>query len=274
MAKDFIQAKKLENDLLEVKDVICNICGSKEYKEYLKYGDKRIVVCKTCKALRTFPYPVIDYTKKDLYCGHYLKNEQLFRGFAKRLIGLILKYKRVGKFLDIGSAVGFLLEEARINGFNVEGIELNKEAIDISKKKGFIINTSFEVYNDSIFDVIVANHILEHIIEPCNFLKDVSRLLKKGGILVIGVPNHNSLVAKLYRKNWYGWGLPEHIWHFDRNSLSFVLSKTGFRIKELIQNSQHYPISKSLRKNTKALMAAFGNILGAGDQLIAIGEAV
>ena len=88
--------------------------------------------------------------------------------------------------------------------------------------------------------------------------------------MAIGVPNHNSFAAGMFRTRWYGWGIPEHVWHFDKNSLAGLLSRNGFRIKESIQNSQYYPFSKSLRKNAMAVAARIGNTIGAGDQLIVI----
>ena len=96
--------------------------------------------------------------------------------------------------------------------------------------------------------------------------------MKKDGILVIGVPNHDSLVARLLKRNWYGWGMPEHLWHFDRKTLKYLLIKNGFIIKNIIQNSQHYPVSKSLRKNAIAMLAHIGNMVGLGDQLIILAE--
>jgi len=69
-------------------------------------------------------------------------------------------------------------------------------------------------------------------------------------------------------------GIPEHIWHFDRVSLKYLLSKNGLRIKGLIQNSQHYPFSKSFRKNFIGMLALLGNKIGKGDQLILVAEKI
>jgi SAM-dependent methyltransferase len=260
-----------------MSDNICKICGSQEYKGYLRFKDKGIIVCKVCKTFRTFPYPEIDYKEREFYCEHYLRNETLFRGFAKELGDIIIRHKTQGRVLDIGCAVGFVLEETRQIGFDAEGIDLNKKAVDIARSKGFSVKCC-EIekagYPEGYFDVVVLNHILEHIIEPNKFIRDIERILKEDGILVIGVPNLNSLVARLYRTYWYGWGLPEHIWHFDRKSLVTLLSQTGFTIKELIQSSQYYLFSKSLRKNTMAIIARIGKLIEAGDQLVVVAEKV
>ena len=254
-------------------DTRCGICGVENYQKHLRFRvrNKQVVICRGCHTYRTFPYSNTDYSEQEFYCEHYIKNEKLFRGFAKSLLEVALRYKKNGRFLDIGCAVGFLLEEARSSGFKAEGIELNKKAAELVRSKGFDVmeRTLNECgYAESSFDVISLNHILEHVIEPNEFLKGIRDIVKNTGIIIIGVPNHDSLVAKIYKSKWYGWGVPEHVWHFDRGSIQNLLSKNGFQIKELIQNSQYYAFSKSLRKNTMAVLAGIGARLGAGDQLI------
>ncbi|MBU3911586.1 MAG: class I SAM-dependent methyltransferase [Candidatus Omnitrophica bacterium] len=217
----------------------------------------------------------MDYKEQELYCEHYIENEKDFRSFARNFMKVVSRHQRKGRLLDIGCAVGFMLEEARTMGFEAKGIELNEKARQIASSKGFEV-TGWHIgdpaYKKSAFDVILLNHVLEHISEPNGFMKDISNILKDTGILVIGVPNHASLVVRLYRNRWYGWGIPEHIWHFDRKSLAYLLSRNGFRIKELVQNSQRYNFSKSLRKNSTAILAKIGNMVGSGDQLIAVAE--
>jgi len=253
----------------------CKICGSRDWRTYLRFKgkNKEVVVCKDCRAFRTLPFLETDYSEREFYCEHYLENKELFRGFARDLVKVVRSYKEKGNLLDIGCAVGFLLEESRKNGFEAQGIELNKKAAKIAHSKGFSVE-SREIkdtdYIEKSFDVVTLNHILEHVVDPNTFLQEVKRVLKKDGILVIVVPNHSSLAARLCRQRWYGWGVPEHVWHFDRNSLGFLLARNGFKIRGFIQNSQHYAFSKSLRKNTIAIAARIGNMMGSGDQLIVV----
>ena len=258
---------------------ICNICGSQDYSCYLRFKDKgkQIVMCRDCRTFRTLPYFMMDYSGQEFYCEHYLKNEELFRGFASSLLEIVARHKQGGRLLDIGCSIGLILDEGSGLGFQTEGIELNEKAVDVACSRGLCVkkcSLDGAGYDENIFDVITLNHILEHIIEPNTFMRNIKRILKDNGILTIGVPNHDSLVARLYRTRWYGWAVPEHTWHFDKKSLADLLHKNGFKIKDMIQNSQHYPFSKSLRKNTMAIIARIGNKVGAGDQLIVIAERV
>jgi len=260
-------------------NTVCNICNSDSFSVYLRLKDKcvDIVKCKVCNTFRTMPYPKIDYTDKEIYCEHYLKNEAAFRMFADRVINIIARHKKQGRLLDIGCSVGFMLEAASKLGFNAEGLELNKKAVDIalSKKLNVKMSGIAEVgYGKNSFDVVILNHILEHIFNPVEFIQRIGEILKNDGLLIIGVPNHDSLAANVIKCRWYGWGIPEHIWHFDRVSLKYLLLKSGLRIKELVQNSQHYSFSKSFRKNLMGSIAWFGDKMGKGDQLILVAEKI
>ncbi|MFH1479056.1 MAG: class I SAM-dependent methyltransferase [Candidatus Omnitrophota bacterium] len=261
-----------------MSDPKCNICGSCNYNNYLKFKEgRKVVICNNCRAFRTMPYLLMDYSEQEFYCEHYLKNERIFKGFAETLVKLAKRYKREGKLLDIGCSVGFVLEEASKAGFEAEGVELNKKAAEIVSEKGFDVKSlplKEIAHEKEVFDVVILNHILEHIFEVNDFMKDVRGLIKKDGILIIGVPNHNSLVARLYKASWYGWGKGEHVWHFDKNSLKNVLTGNGFKIMECIQNSQYYSFSRSFRKNIMTCIAKIGNMLEIGDQLIAVSKKI
>lgn len=256
---------------------VCKICGSQDHRHYLRFKDKgrEVVVCSICRTFRTTPYFEMDYTDQELYCEHYIKNEHNFREFARMLLETVKKHRQKGRLLDIGCAVGFLMEQAMREGFEAEGIELNEKAVKIASSKGLNVKKCAlqeSGYRKNIFDVVILNHVLEHIIEPNRFMQEVRSVLNDDGILVMGVPNHNSLVARLFRRQWYGWGIPEHIWHFDRKSFRSLLYNNGFKVKEMVQNSQYYLFSKSFRKNSMGVVAKIGNALGLGDQLITVAE--
>ena len=101
--------------------------------------------------------------------------------------------KPTDKVLDIGCGVGKFLERARGKAAEVCGLELNEKAVEVCKQKGL------SVYNEMIgdhaakkegyYDVVCMFQVLEHIYDIKSFLEDSLKALKKGGKLVIGVPN-------------------------------------------------------------------------------------
>ena len=255
----------MEND-------ICYRCNGTAHDEVLRLTKLiAIVRCRSCGLARTYPYPSFNFESQEKYSRFYVENEKLFRRFAAEMMERIRPLKSAGSFLDIGCAVGYLLDEAKEAGFSrTVGIELNREAAAVAAKKGHAIHTQILEklpLEEASFDAISFNHVLEHIQEYKPFLAAVRRLLKKDGIVYCGAPNYDSIMRKLLGRLWYGWGMPDHVWHFDERTFRDVMAESGFTAKAVIRDSMHYSYSKSLRKNTLATLARIAGALGAGDNL-------
>lgn len=256
-------------------DDICCRCGHAGSDIVLRIDDlKSIVRCRTCRIARTCPYPKFNYESQEKYSSFYVDNEILFRSFARSIIDSVKPYKSAGTLLDIGCAVGYLLDAARDAGFiPTAGIELNKDAAAIAAGKGHTVFTGppEEIqFGASTYDVISFNHVLEHIREFRPFLAKIRELLKPDGIIYCGAPNYDSLMCRLLGRSWYGWGMPDHVWHFDLRTFASIMDEAGFEPRALIKNELYYPYSKSLRKNTRAALARLAGRLGLGDQVYGI----
>ena len=111
------------------------------------------------------------------------------------------KSKRV---LDIGSGPGFFLKRAKRRGWDVLGIEPSLAACNYSKKHNIptIQKFFYEVDIKQIgkFDAIHIFDVLEHVNDPISILKKSYSLLKRGGIIVVEVPNDFNPLQKLAQK--------------------------------------------------------------------------
>jgi len=258
-----------------MNDRICNLCGGEGFEIIRRINDGvSIARCLGCGMARTYPYPDFNFKEQEKYCKFYLDNEAMFRTFARAMMKEILNYKNEGAILDIGCAVGYLLDEAKRGGFGETcGIELNLEAAGVSRGKAHAVYTG-PLEDLGIaperFDVIVFNHVLEHIPDMRKFLSNVGRVLKKDGIVYCGMPNYDSLMQKWLKEKWYGWGMPDHVWHFTPSTFRAVMETGGFAPKKMVKNAMHYPYSKSLRKNTRAAVAGIADRLGLGDQIYGV----
>ena len=98
------------------------------------------------------------------------------------------------------------------------------------------------------FDVLTLFHSFEHITDPFRYLKNLRKLLRKEGSLVVQVPNVGSLQARIFGSRWYGLDCPRHIYNYSTFSLLHVLGRAGYRILRV----RHF----SLRDNSAALVSS------------------
>jgi SAM-dependent methyltransferase len=116
------------------------------------------------------------------------------------------------KVLEIGAGDGFFLEQLKRANVDAIGLELNLDAIAKGEKKGL------RIYNEMIedhaaahageYDVVCCFQVLEHIYNVKSFLDASIKALKKGGKLIIGVPNNNPYMFK--QDKWHTLNLPPH----------------------------------------------------------------
>lgn len=108
----------------------------------------------------------------------------------------IFKLSGGSRILDAGCGDGFV-SKFYFDNYEVYGIDIEKEAIDYCTKTypkgryllGDIYNLGFE---DNFFDAIIFSQVIEHLYEPEKVLKELYRILKPGGIILITTPNYNS----------------------------------------------------------------------------------
>ncbi len=114
----------------------------------------------------------------------------------------ILEYGEIGKkdvVLEIGCGLGILL--SKVKAGDKYGLESNEFAVATCQKKGLNVKLHDDVYKlpfeDKKFDVVIMNEVIEHIPEPEKALKEIGRVLKMDGKLIITTPNKNFWVRNL-----------------------------------------------------------------------------
>jgi len=149
--------------------------------------------------------------------------------------------------LDVGCGYGHALRFFQDLGHNVEGIEPSSDAESHCRTLGLNVNhsnadTSLGQYSEC-FDLLLLNHVVEHVIDPFELLKSCLRTLRPGGLAYIEVPNDFSMlqdVALMHLGLEQWWvGPPRHLSYFNRSSLESLVSAAGFEI-ELV--SSDFPL--------------------------------
>jgi SAM-dependent methyltransferase len=227
-----------------MEEVRCNLCGSLEARLLFRARDLRfknegvfnLVQCQQCGLVYLNPRP----TKVGMarYYQHYhdyaINDAWLERRQLERLRE-VERRREAGRLLDVGCGRGEFLRVARDRGWQCFGVEISPQASDEARRKGLDVATGrFEDvdYPDSFFDVVTIYHVLEHLHDPREALSKAYQLLKSGGLLVVAVPNFDSLQAGLFRQRWYHLDAPRHLYHFAPHTLKMLLHETGFKVLE------------------------------------------
>lgn len=121
--------------------------------------------------------------------GGYVENEENLREEAREVLPLLGRSS--GRLLEVGSAGGYFLDEARKLGFDVRGVELNEEMAAWARRKLAldVVCMPFETFDrEEAYDVIVAQDVLEHMTSPHAFVSRALQLLAPGGAILIRGP--------------------------------------------------------------------------------------
>ena len=175
--------------------------------------------------------------------------------------------------LDVGCATGLFLETAKRRGYEVFGVEISEYAVrHMTESIGsqvFMGELKEARFSDGFFDIITMWDILEHLQDPVQVMREANRILRRDGIIVIETVNTSCLNAKLLGARWPLYAPPYHIFYFSVDTLSALLSKSGFHIfkVEPIQTYSPFHSHKAIRyfdKSSvirKALKRFFGDVL-------------
>ncbi|UQD55593.1 bifunctional 2-polyprenyl-6-hydroxyphenol methylase/3-demethylubiquinol 3-O-methyltransferase UbiG [Flavobacterium sp. K5-23] len=197
--------------------------------------------------LVTFPQPdennLARYYESADYISHTDSKRSLFEKAYHFVKNIALKNKldlinslqsNKGRILDIGAGTGEFLSVTKQNGWQTTGVEPSDKAKSIAMNKGisFVENTS--ELESNTFDVITMWHVLEHVPDLDKQLKELKRLLKVDGTLIVAVPNFKSFDAKHYGKFWAAYDVPIHFWHFSKTSIKLLFEKEGMQLKKVL----------------------------------------
>ena len=234
----------------------CPVCGKSEFKNKLIVQDNTvshesfaIVQCAGCGFQFTNPRPraaeIGRYYESDAYVSHNsgaagLINQayKVARFFTmRRKVGLLTKLApRRGKLLDYGCGTGHFLAAAQAAGWQVSGLEPNARARQEANGRigQRIDQESLSEFTPGTFDAITLWHVLEHVHLLNETLTQLITLLKPDGVLLIAVPNVESLDAHHYRELWAAYDVPRHLYHFAPKTMAQLLKKHKLTIRQTL----------------------------------------
>lgn len=197
--------------------------------------------------LVTFPKPnamdLPNYYESEDYISHSDKKSgfisviyQLVRSHTlKNKLKIIERLQpEKGHLLDIGAGTGHFLDLAQKSKWQVTGIEPNEGARKAASSKGISFKNDIQSIDKNSFDVITMWHVLEHVPDLEEQIKQLKRVLKPDGIIIIAVPNFRSFDATYYKRFWAGFDVPRHLWHFSKKSIIKLFQDKNLKLVELI----------------------------------------
>jgi 2-polyprenyl-3-methyl-5-hydroxy-6-metoxy-1,4-benzoquinol methylase len=137
--------------------------------------------------------------------------------------------------LDIGCNRGLLMEAARRRGWQVTGVEIAGEAANRARRDyGHTVYATLDAVGPGAqFDLITAWHVLEHTLNPLEFLRQVASLLIPGGILAVQVPAYEYLEEYRRREQVGSLLSAVHNFYFTRTNLKPVLVCAGLHVQQI-----------------------------------------
>ena len=200
--------------------------------------------CDKCNIGMLHPFPSEEELAKLYSCGNYRTGTGKRFGFAiesliylgrLRKRGRISKYVKTGTILDIGCGRGLFLDVMRRGGWHTIGTEFNEETASYAIKTYGLKVLSGDIIQHKLLpeslDAININQVLEHLKNPDKIIEESFRLLRKGGVLIISVPDLRSPQFAIGKENWFLLDLPFHLFHFTEEGLSELLRKNQFKVK-------------------------------------------
>ncbi|MDD5372774.1 MAG: class I SAM-dependent methyltransferase [Sulfurimonas sp.] len=150
--------------------------------------------------------------------------------------------------VDFGSGAGGFLLKAKEVAKSVVGIELDNKIIEHYKKNNINHTADIESLENDRYDVITAFHVVEHLSNPIGILKLLVSKLKKGGKLIVEVPNSDDALLTIYKNkafsNFTYWS--PHLFLYNSKTLRLLFKKVyGVEI-EFVKYIQRYPLSNHL----------------------------
>lgn len=238
----------------------CRICSSQDKTALFTKDNLPIVKCSSCGLEYTDISPRQEELKS-FYGEKYFKSEGKGTSYfdyiseepvialnsAKRLE----KIKRIkgispdGKLLDIGCATGVFLNVAK-PFINVSGIELSEYASSRARdfyklpvKTGALKDAAFP---DKDFDIVTMWDVIEHLDDPAGDLKEVRRIMKDDGLLVLATGDSGSFIARISGRHWHLYNPDQHLSYFSEDTIRLLLKRAGFKILKLKRSGSWFTL--------------------------------
>jgi 2-polyprenyl-3-methyl-5-hydroxy-6-metoxy-1,4-benzoquinol methylase len=233
---------------IDIETVSCNLCGSDDHALAHEIQGFRVVRCRGCNLVFLNPRPTAkaiaaiygdaSYHSQDdgsetLPSGYqdYLKLREHLRFAADELLRP-LKGATPGTLLDVGCAMGVMLERYREHGWTAYGVDASPFAAAYARD-----TLGLDVFTGTVDDVglqpgsvdlVTSSLVIEHLADPMGTLYKLHALVRPGGTIITATHDVSGLWPRIIGSRWRHYEIPEHLYYFSRRTLTRMLAEAGF----------------------------------------------
>jgi SAM-dependent methyltransferase len=234
----------------------CLVCGSDRFARLFRGSDRLyhttakefdVVRCGDCGLMWLDPQPAAEELNQYYPSGYWFvpeggaasRLEEAYRRLVLRdhvhfVEGALRSAGNGRPLLDVGCGGGLFLGMMRERGFRVAGLDFSQEAARTTWQRqgapavcGMLEQVPLR---EGSFGCITMFHVLEHLPDPCAYLRTAHRLLADGGRLVVQVPNAASWQFRIFGQSWNGVDVPRHLFDYRDRDLEKLLTASGFAV--------------------------------------------
>ena len=216
------------------KNRSCENCGNSDLVRFEVPGQTVLWQCPDCELYQQGTPPCEEAYEQDYH-------EDYRQALTRKIRTAHVRLCRVSAFLstskpsmlDIGCSVGATVAAAKRRGWNAQGVDVSRTAVEFCRREGLNCKQydgHTLPFEDKSFDVLTSWHVIEHVTSVSETLDEWFRVLKPGGVMILETPDANCWKARLmgprYRKFWPA----EHLYTFKPENLAPFVVRAGFEL--------------------------------------------
>jgi SAM-dependent methyltransferase len=220
---------------------ICPVCKEKADFKFIqdyesKEGKWSLYECSKCTVQFWMPFKNPGKEWYESCAGYVVQNiekPKLRRGYHKQFLKIYKNFSKGTKVLDLGCGRGEFLAELQKRGYEVWGVDFDRNAIEVAKnhfglKNVFALSFDefFQLPNLPKFDIITFFEVIEHLDNPLEFIQSVNKLIKEDGLIVLSTPSRERMLVNAIKADFPY----HHLSRWNESAISNLFKKINFKI--------------------------------------------
>ena len=255
--------------------VPCAICGTADTVPLFrpKTSCGLIVQCRQCGLVYVNPRESAPWLsqvnvahRRDLVKAREVWEQEWFQRYieespwkCRNFAHALHKLERLGiqsssspKVLDFGCSIGLFLQIAEDAGWTAYGIEPDTPAALYAQEVlglDGVMNCTLQEAGlpDGYFDAVVSFQVFEHLPDPTQELKEITRVLKQDGLLALEVPSIDNIWYRLLRGRHRHFATEQHLYFYTPRTVSLLVERAGYEVLDITFPTRSLSIAHVLK---------------------------